>query len=63
LFSLSFSDIIIFSRAQKDWRETHLLDPLVLARRAWAKVARACDDDDNDQPTTVKEAILPFRTE
>ena len=29
LLSLSFSDIIIFSRAQKYWRETHLLDPLL----------------------------------
>jgi hypothetical protein len=28
LFYLSFSDIIIFSRAQKYWQENHLLDPL-----------------------------------
>jgi hypothetical protein len=28
LFSLSFSDFFIFSRAQKYWRETHLMDPL-----------------------------------
>jgi hypothetical protein len=29
---LCFSDIIIFSRAQKYWRETHLLDPLIMGR-------------------------------